>query len=198
MATSMVTLRTKMMDTSLWNLLHETRHLLCEDSLDKVYALLSVATEGCEGIEADYQASVCSLGHHVLRNKHAINPPSTLQSVVADCRVLETMVPRLDMLSFHGHGSHLTWSKNGDQHQYDKFWHRWVSLYGHLEVAKLLPDCYPLYETSQRSGKSECRPLPKQSRFHRADIGKSKPTIAISKGTRLVAVLDQVVSSRAS
>lgn len=56
LATRMMTLRTKPMDFSLWNLLKETRNLECADRRDRVYALLSVATEGHEGIEADYGA----------------------------------------------------------------------------------------------------------------------------------------------
>jgi hypothetical protein len=56
LATRMMILRTKPMDFSLWNLLKETRNLECADRRDRVYALLSVATEGHEGMEADYGA----------------------------------------------------------------------------------------------------------------------------------------------
>ena len=56
LAIRMMTPRTKPMDFSLWNLLKETRNLECADRRDRVYALLSVATEGHEGIEADYGA----------------------------------------------------------------------------------------------------------------------------------------------
>lgn len=54
LATRMMTLRTKPMDFSLWNLLKETSNLECADARDRVFALLSVATRGHEGIEADY------------------------------------------------------------------------------------------------------------------------------------------------
>lgn len=57
---------------------------------NKVYAILSVATEGHEGIGANYCASVsgATLAHHALRNKHAINPPISLDDVIRDCEFL--------------------------------------------------------------------------------------------------------------
>jgi len=54
LATRMIEMRTREVDTSLWNLLWETRNLECADQRDRVYALLSVATEGHENVEADY------------------------------------------------------------------------------------------------------------------------------------------------
>lgn len=56
LATRMMILRAKTVDSLLWNLLKETQNLACADRRDRVYALLSVATEGHEGIEADYGA----------------------------------------------------------------------------------------------------------------------------------------------
>lgn len=49
----MVRLRRKVIDTSIQSLLFETYHLACADRRDKVYAILSIATEGADGIEAD-------------------------------------------------------------------------------------------------------------------------------------------------
>jgi hypothetical protein len=84
-AARMVRLRTKLIDCSVWNLLHESRHLECMDRRDKVYALLSIATEGLEDIEADYRASLRSLGTRVLRNYHTMNPPGSLAIALRDC-----------------------------------------------------------------------------------------------------------------
>ena len=75
----MITLRTKPMDFSLWNLLKETRNLECADRRDRVYALLSVATEGHEGIEADYSAYTNWLD--LLKETEAITSPARRRKV---------------------------------------------------------------------------------------------------------------------
>lgn len=62
LATRMMTLRTKPMDLSLWNLLKETSNLECADARDRVFALLSVATQGHEGIKADYSPYMDAAG----------------------------------------------------------------------------------------------------------------------------------------
>jgi hypothetical protein len=87
-AARMIRLRTKLIDTSLWNLLHESRHLECTDRRDRVYALLSMATEGLEDIEPDYRASLRSLGTSVLRNHHTINPPESMNFVLQDWKFI--------------------------------------------------------------------------------------------------------------
>jgi hypothetical protein len=87
-AARMVRLRTKLIDTSLWNLLHESRHLECTDRRDRVYALLSMATEGLEDIEPDYRASLRSLGTIVLRNHHTINTPGSMNFVLQDWKFI--------------------------------------------------------------------------------------------------------------
>lgn len=72
LATRMITLRTKPMDFSLWNLLKETRNLECVDRRDRVYALLSVTTEGHEGLEADYSAYMNSTRPDLLNETKTI------------------------------------------------------------------------------------------------------------------------------
>jgi hypothetical protein len=84
-AARMVRLRTKLMDSSVWNLLRESRHLECMDRRDKVYAILSTATEGLKDIEADYCTSLELLGTRVLRNYHTMNPPASMYIVLQDC-----------------------------------------------------------------------------------------------------------------
>jgi hypothetical protein len=88
LATRMLTLRTKPIDFSLWNLLKETQSLDCTDEHDRVYALLSVAIEGHENIEADCHVSLSSLGHSILRNKYALRRPAFLEGVMVDCNFL--------------------------------------------------------------------------------------------------------------
>jgi hypothetical protein len=103
LATRMMTLRTKPMDFSLWGLLKETRSLECADEHDRVYALLSVATEGDEDIEADYHASLSSLGHSILRNKYALRRPKALDDVMTDCDFLRDVL-RLSWTEMYGYG----------------------------------------------------------------------------------------------
>jgi hypothetical protein len=91
LATRMMMLRAKPMDFSLWNLLKETRNLECADQRDRVYALLSVATDGHERIEADYDRMVTPLclAHCALRARYTVQPPWTLDNVFRDCEFLE-------------------------------------------------------------------------------------------------------------
>jgi hypothetical protein len=82
------------MDFSLWNLLQETKNLQCADRRDRVYALLSIATEGHEDIkpEHDRSAQPIRLVYQVLRNKYGMNSrrkAKTLYDVRADCEFLK-------------------------------------------------------------------------------------------------------------
>lgn len=86
--------------TPLWSLLEATRDMLCKDPRDRAYALLSMATEGHEGIDVDYQpvnpsknfyALMSALAHRILRNKHAFTPPTSLSAVANDCEFLDTV-----------------------------------------------------------------------------------------------------------
>jgi len=105
LATRMMTLRTKPINFSLWNLLRETSNLECADQRDRVYALLSVSTRGHEGIDADYSRAVTPLclAHRILQNKYAVQPPWALDNVLRDCKFLEdvfritrgTMLPHI-------------------------------------------------------------------------------------------------------
>jgi hypothetical protein len=87
-AARIVRLLVKLKDTSLWFLLLGTKRLACTDKRDKVYAILSVATSGCEGIEADYTISCQELGYSILRNKHALQPFMTLHMVQNHCKTI--------------------------------------------------------------------------------------------------------------
>jgi hypothetical protein len=93
LATRMMTLRLKPMNFSLWNLLKETQNLECADQRDRIYALLSVATEGHEGIEPDYDSSATplDLAHRTLQNKHALRVARTLDEVAVDCEFLKSV-----------------------------------------------------------------------------------------------------------
>jgi hypothetical protein len=65
-AAEMIQLLQVPMDKSLWSWLQETSHLDCANPRDKVYALLSVAVKGHEGIEPDYQRELPDLLDHTL------------------------------------------------------------------------------------------------------------------------------------
>lgn len=163
LATRMVTLRAKPMDFSLWNLLKETRNLACWDRRDRVYALLSVATEGHEGIEADYRKTTTPLtiAHDTLRHKYAMRSPRTLDDVLADCEFLEDVfgMLRSEMLQYarvQSSGQVIKWSSIGQQtsvlsfprvettrsSRNDRGWSEWAQSHGHLAVAELLGDMY--------------------------------------------------------
>jgi hypothetical protein len=139
LATRMLTLRTKPMDFSLWNLLKETQSLDCADEHDRVYALLSVATEGHEDIEADYDASLSSLGHSILRNKYALRRPTSLEGVMVDCNFLRDVL-RLSWTEIFGYGDSYggVWAhKVGSP---GSSFDGWAEHHRHPAVTKLLLD----------------------------------------------------------
>jgi hypothetical protein len=139
LATRMMTLRMKPMDFSLWNLLKVTRSLDCADEHDRVYALLSVATEGHEDIEADYRASVSSLGHSVLRNKYAsaLRRPTSLDDVMMDCEFLQDVL-RLSWTDMFGYGNSYggVWSHKAGSP--GSSFAGWAEHHGHPIVTRLL------------------------------------------------------------
>ena len=78
--------------TSLWILLQFTQHLNCYDPRDKVYALLSIAKSGADGIEADYTMSLPELMNRVLSNLHSTSPPTSAGDVAIRCTRLKAMM----------------------------------------------------------------------------------------------------------
>jgi hypothetical protein len=162
LATRMVTLRAKPMDFSLWSLLKETRSLECADQRDRVYALLSVASEGYGQVEADYRKTTTPLAiaHDTLRVKHCMRPQRTLDDLLADCEFLEDVfgMRRSEMLVYarvKSTGKLAPWSSVGQQtsvlsfprvetrsSRNDRGWSEWAQSHGHLAVAELLGDMY--------------------------------------------------------
>jgi hypothetical protein len=139
LSTKMITLRTKPMNFSLWNLLKETKNLDCADEHDRVYALLSLATDGHEGIEADYHASISSLGHSILRNRYALRPPTSLDDVMTNCDFLRDIL-RLSWTEIYGYGDFFEgmWvHKIGSP---DSSFAGWAEHHHHPAVTKLLLD----------------------------------------------------------
>jgi hypothetical protein len=130
MATRMITLRTRpSIDDTLWGLLKETENLVCADPRDRVYALLSVATGGHEGIEADYSReqhhnTPLDLAHRTLRNHYALQPPRALADISADCTFLTTAFgmsqDAIVMYGRHRHVDRDQWYRNELQYLYDK------------------------------------------------------------------------------
>ena len=117
-----MSLRSESIDSSLYNLLKVTQNLECADRRDRVYALLSVATTGHEGIEADYNLGPLYLAHCILRIKYATRQPGALDDVLLDCEFLEG-VSRIDegaMLRYRRHNA------RGHNDSEDRLrWSRW-------------------------------------------------------------------------
>lgn len=67
-------------------------HLKCYDPRDKVYALLSMAETGAEGIDADYAMPLPQLMCRVLSNVHVDSPPQSLHQISAQCKRLKILM----------------------------------------------------------------------------------------------------------
>jgi hypothetical protein len=91
-AAKMVDLCGQHAPTSLWLLLQLTQHLNCYDPRDKVYALLSMAKSGADGIEADYTMTLPQLMNRVLSNLHSRSPPTSAGDVAIRCARLKAMM----------------------------------------------------------------------------------------------------------
>lgn len=91
-AATMLMLCSRRMPTSLWTLLQLTSHLHCYDPRDKVYALLSIARTGADGIDADYAMPLPQLMHLVLRNFHSSNSPQSVHHIAIQCERLKAMM----------------------------------------------------------------------------------------------------------
>jgi hypothetical protein len=78
--------------TSLWLLLQLTQHLHCYDSRDKVYALLSMAKSGRDGIDADYIMPLPELMNRILRNLYSTSQPPCASDVAVRCARLKAMM----------------------------------------------------------------------------------------------------------
>jgi hypothetical protein len=78
--------------TSLWLLLQLTQHLHCYDPRDRVYALLSMAKSGHDGIDADYTMPLPELMHRVLRNLYSTSQPPCASDVAVRCARLKAMM----------------------------------------------------------------------------------------------------------
>lgn len=152
LATRMITLRMKPMDFSLWNLLRETKTLDCADQRDRIYALLSVASEGHEDILADYYRPIPDLAHHVLRNKHTLSPPKTLDNVLSDCQLLGRLLglSENEMLTYSVLNSSECVRVTSAKAEPSASWVEWAEDRGHEAVVKLLHDRYGLVSESFR------------------------------------------------
>jgi hypothetical protein len=78
--------------TSLWLLLQLTQHLDCYDPRDKVYALLSMAKSGHEGIDADYTMPLPQLMNRVLGNSYSTSQHPSASDVAIRCARLKAMM----------------------------------------------------------------------------------------------------------
>lgn len=154
LATSMVMLRTRPTASSLWDLLRATKNLECSDIRDRAYALLSVATEGHEGIQADYDASVSTLAHRILSSKHAITPPVSLEAVMDECQFLQEVLKMQPGEMYRCGGSYQRPPEVLNRSESARFWREWVSFHDHFEVARLLGFVGGVSRTSRVRGPS--------------------------------------------
>lgn len=91
-AMRMIRLNLKSVDTMLWTLVQETRHLRCSDTKDKIYALLGVAAKGHESIEPDYSMPVPTLLNRLLHEIWSDSPPKTLEEAAKLCAKIEDVL----------------------------------------------------------------------------------------------------------
>jgi hypothetical protein len=91
-AARMVQLCGQSTPTSLWLLLQLTQHLDCYDPHDKVYALLSMAKSGHDGIDADYTMPLPQLMNLVLRNSYSTSQAPSASAVAVRCARLKAMM----------------------------------------------------------------------------------------------------------
>jgi len=91
-AERMITLCSGLLPKSLWLLMQLAVHLNCYDPRDKVYALLSLAETGAEGIEADYAMPLPQLMCLVLSNVHSESAPQSLHQVSVQCKRLKVLM----------------------------------------------------------------------------------------------------------
>ena len=84
-AVRMVFLRTSVIGISLYHILKATSHLHCTDPRDRVYALLSVASQGHEEIRADYTIQVADLVCSVLDGMSSISPSQSWEEEISRC-----------------------------------------------------------------------------------------------------------------
>lgn len=90
-AMSMVKLVLEPLETTLWDILHKTGHLHCEEVRDKAYALLGLQPDESAGIEPDYTTSPSVFLNEILRCKLNHDPAVSLAEVNSRCCTLETM-----------------------------------------------------------------------------------------------------------
>jgi hypothetical protein len=164
-AAKIIRLTEKTVDTSLRTLLEETRHLCCIDIRDKVYAILSVAKSGCQGIEPDYTSTVPELLNKVLRNMHecektdqltlvqrqhmeleelfAVEWGSIFQVEATSLRTPDLYRDCVHFVEFYRHGGPHPWNKpEWDHDDKDRIITllTWCKYYGHKEIGRLIQD----------------------------------------------------------
>ena len=145
-AMRMRNLNLESVDTVLWSLVQETRHLRCFDIRDKIYALLGVATKGHESIEPDYSIPIPSLVNRLLHEIWSDSPPETLKGAAEWCANIEDVlgVERGTAFIIQGQRGSYKAPSLADMRscrlgpKSSKFTLWWTSFYGHSSVQTLL------------------------------------------------------------
>jgi hypothetical protein len=151
-AMRMARLNVKSVDTSLWNLVLETKHLRCADIRDKVYALIGVTTKGHAELVADYSMPVPTFLNSLLREIWRVSPPKTLDEAAGWCYRVERVmgVKKNTVFSMQAQRGTFDAPSNATMRAHrlgpksDKIkitlW--WTSFYGHSGVQDLLRESW--------------------------------------------------------
>jgi len=151
-AMRMVRLNLKSVDTALWSLVQETKHLRCFDARDKIYALLGVATEGHENFKPDYTIGTPTLLNALLHDIWTHLPPNTFLEALEMCNKVEDAfgVERGTVFVIKGQrGLYNTPSDTamrgcrlGPSFSDFNLW--WTAFYGHSHLQTLHLECWHL------------------------------------------------------
>jgi hypothetical protein len=149
-AMRMMKLNLKSVDTMLWSLIQETKHLRCFDPRDKVYALLGVADKCHYNLIADYTIGMPTLLNRLLREFWAVSPPINFQQIRDWCAKIEDVlgVERGTIFIMRGQRGKYNAPSDADmrncrlgpRHENITLW--WAAFYGHSSVQKLLQETW--------------------------------------------------------
>jgi len=133
-------------NTVLWSLIQETRHLRCFDIRDKIYALLGVATKGHGSIEPDYSVPIPTLLNKLLHEIWEEKPPTDIEDAAKMCDKIADVFGVARRTVFIMDGQRGRYNAPSDIETCSRFlgpecrgitlW--WTAFYGHRSVQRIL------------------------------------------------------------
>lgn len=149
-AMRMMKLNLKSVDTALWSLVQETKHLRCFDSRDKIFALLGVATKSHGTIEPDYTLGIPTLLNMLLKETWMNSPPENFDQALDLCAKVEDTfgVERGTVFIMEGQrglynapsDTEVRGCRLGPETISISLW--WTAFYGHSHVQTMLQNCW--------------------------------------------------------